>query len=896
MGNVSFSAYRRIVAFRRIISGLLLTAACSVTTAAQAAPLPTTTTLTVSSSSVAWHTVVTLTASVTANGAPVAAGTVNFCNASAQFCEDSAILGTAQLVGGNATLRIIPAIGVHTYKAVFSGTATAAPGGSSSQTLTVTGLYPTTTAIAATGNPSGYGLTATVVGYANHPPVMAGTVSFQDTSAGNYVLGTALLGPPTFAQGFFQAPNSPVPTGNEPAAGATGDFNGDGKPDLAIMNSLDDAIVILLGNGDGTFAQGATIPNVTASNCIPFPLNQRSNCSVVAGDFNQDGKVDLAATSDFDNTVTILLGNGDGTFVQANGSPITVGNFPETVRTGDFNNDGVLDLVVANGKDDTVSILLGNGNGTFTAVLPVPVAGFPFFTAVADFNGDGFADVAVTSADDNTVTILLGNGDGTFHQPTGSPIPGFDYNPAQVIAADFNGDGIPDLAVANYTAIDQTPPLDNQKSNVSVLLGKGDGTFTPAAGSPITVGLYATNVLAADFNQDGNTDLAVLNQGDVNDLPTQSLTLLLGDGKGGFAAAGTPTQLGKTPNDLVAADFNGDGTMDLAIPNIGEFDTTILLYQFTQTATASVSGITIAGTGTHYVDAVYEGDASFITSTSPTIPLQGSIVGTSLTLTANPAEQMITMPVTFTAQLGPVTSQPFFATPTGTVTFVDQSVGTQLGTAPIGPNGQAVLTVTSIGPGVHSVTASYGGAPGFLTSNSNAVSVQIDELRLLRVGNNNTTILPGTTVVYTIQVQPQVATTFLYNVSFAASGLPAGASAIFTPATLAAGGSMTNITMTVNTTKTAANEPPPSPFERLPLALGLLLPLLGTPTVRRRLRQVPPYLGVALFAVLSLAAVAGLSGCSGAGLFAAKKVPYSITVTATEGTVPRTVEVPLAIQ
>ena len=465
-----------------------------------------------------------------------------------------------------------------------------------------------------------------------------------------------------------------------------------------------------------------------------------------------------------------------------------MGNFPETVRTGDFNNDGVLDLVVANGKDDTVSILLGNGDGTFTAGAPVPVAGFPFFTAVADFNGDGLADVAVTSADDNTVTILLGNGDGTFHQAAGSPIPGFDYNPAQVIAADFNGDGIPDLAVANYTAIDQTPPEDNQKSNVSVLLGKGDGTFTPAPGSPITVGLYATNVLAADFNQDGKTDLAVLNQGDINDLPTQTLTLLLGDGTGGFASAGTPTQLGKTPNDLVAADFSGNGNTDLAIPNIGEFDTTILLYQFTQTATASVSGITIAGTGTHYVDAVYEGDTSFAPSTSPTIPLQGSTVGTSLTLTANPSEQMITMAVTFTAQLGPVTSQPFFATPSGTVTFFDQSVGTQLGTAPIGANGQAVLTLTSIGPGVHSVTASYGGAPGFLPSNSNAVSVKIDELRLLRVGNNNTTILPGTTVVYTIQVQPQVATAFLYNVSLAASGLPAGATATFTPATLAAGG------------------------------------------------------------------------------------------------------------
>ncbi len=214
----------------------------------------------------------------------------------------------------------------------------------------------------------------------------------------------------------------------------------------------------------------------------------------------------------------------------------------------------------------------------------------------------------------------------------------------------------------------------------------------------------------------------------------------------------------------------------------------------------------------------------------------------------------------------------------------------------MGANGQAVLTISSIGPGVHSITASYGGSAGFLPSASNAVTVTIDELRILRVGNNNTTILPGTTVVYTLQVEPQVATTFLYNVSFTASGLPAGASATFSPATLPAGGKTTNITMTVKTATTAMNAPPPSPFERLPLALGLLLPLFGTRAVRKRLRHLPSFLAVAVFAVLSLAAVTGLSGCSGAGLFAARKVPYSITVTATEGTVQRTVEVPLAIQ
>ncbi|MEA2539060.1 MAG: hypothetical protein QOH35_426, partial [Acidobacteriaceae bacterium] len=242
-----------------------------------------------------------------------------------------------------------------------------------------------------------------------------------------------------------------------------------------------------------------------------------------------------------------------------------------------------------------------------------------------------------------------------------------------------------------------------------------------------------------------------------------------------------------------------------------------------------------------------------------------------------------------------ISPEPPSAIPTGTVTFFDQSVNATLGTAPMGANGQAVFTTTEIGPGHHIIIASYSGDPDYLASAANTVPVQIDELRILRVGNNNTNVLPGTTVVYTIQVEPQVATTFLYNVNFAASGLPAGATATFDPAPLAAGGKITNIKMTVTTAATALNTPPASPFSRAPLALGLLLPLIGISSVRRRLRKLPPFLGVALLAVLSLTAVAGLSGCSGAGLFAERKVPYTITVTATEGTLQRSTTVPLAI-
>jgi hypothetical protein len=901
MWNVSLFACRRIASpsrhnLRPVLSALL-TVACSLTAAAQAALPSTTTTLTLSSSSVASPAEVILTAKVA--GIPaLSPGTVTFCNASAPLCEDTAILGKVQLVAGTATLRIIPAIGSHTYKAIFNGTTAAVASTSTTQTLTVTGLYPTTTAIAATGNPSGYGLTATVVGFASQPPVLAGSVTFQDTTDNNLQLGVVPLGTPIFAQSYNPAPGSPVQTGNSPSIAGVGDFNEDGIPDLAIENAGDNTISILLGKGDGTFTAAAPVPAGGTPPCQS--TTAQSNCAIVVGDFNNDGHVDLAVTSRVDATVTVLLGNGKGQFTEAAGSPITVGANTQALKIGDFNNDGNLDLVVANGDDDSLSILLGVGDGTFTQPNPPislgPAGGqltsFPFFIAVADFNSDNNADLAVVMGRTNNVILLEGNGDGTFTPFASSPITlpeekGF----CPIVAADFNGDGKVDLAVAFFgQPYSATGP-------VYILLGDGHGTFTPVSQAPVGGGPFA--MVALDYNGDGITDLAVANSSVGANPPNGSVTILKGKGDGTFSTFAT-IPVGLIPNDVVSADFNGDGHPDLAVPNSYApvpYDpqtpgtTTILLNTVTQTATAALPNVVLAGAGTHVVMATYPANTEFNTS-SATIDLDGFGVSTALTLSANPAEQMITMPVTLTAQLSPTGS----VAPTGSVTFYDQSVGTTLGTAPVSAAGQAVLTISSMGPGVHSITASYGGDTSYPASNSNAVSVKIDELRVLRVGNNNTTILPGTTVVYTLQVQPQVATAFLYSVSFTTSGLPAGATATFSPATLAPGGGTTNITMTVNTATTASNTPPPSPFERMPIALGLLLPLFGAKAVRRRLRQIPPFLGVALLAALSLTAVAGLSGCSGAGLFAARKVSYPITVIATEGTVQRTTEVPLAIQ
>ena len=272
----------------------------------------------------------------------------------------------------------------------------------------------------------------------------------------NYVLGTAALDfkNVTFAQSFTQ-PQPPFQTinGVNPAAIGTGDFDGDGIPDLAIMDSGANALTFLSGNGDGTFTYRNMIDqvgSVPCSNYNPGGGNGASNCSIAVGDFNEDGKPDVAVTSDFDNEIYVFLNTGGFTFAAGPNSPIKVGKFPVAVRIGDFDRDGLLDLVVANGNGNTLSILHGNGHGAFTATATYAAGTFPFYLAVADFNEDGFADIAVTSKMDAAVTVILGKGDGTFTPGETLILPPGSYDPGPIVAADFNGDSIVDLAVANF--------------------------------------------------------------------------------------------------------------------------------------------------------------------------------------------------------------------------------------------------------------------------------------------------------------------------------------------------------------------------------------------------------------------------------------------------------------
>jgi hypothetical protein len=270
---------------------------------------------------------------------------------------------------------------------------------------------------------------------------------------------------PLHAGGFITAPSYDVGLGPTPAA--VGDFNGDGILDLvvadAMANGVWGAVSIILGNSDGTFRPARSI-------AIGFSMT-----AVTVGDFNGDGKLDLALATIGSSPpgVTILLGKGNGTF----GYPqfFAAGSNPSAVVVGDFNGDGIPDLAVANNilsAPGMISILLGNGDGTFQAPQEYAVGSAPQSVAVGDFNGDSIPDLAVANELSETVSILLGKGDGTFQAAQNY---GAGIGSASVTVGDFNGDGRLDLAVADSGTY---PSVAN--SRVSILLGNGDGTFQAA--------------------------------------------------------------------------------------------------------------------------------------------------------------------------------------------------------------------------------------------------------------------------------------------------------------------------------------------------------------------------------------------------------------------------------
>jgi len=407
---------------------------------------------------------------------------------------------------------------------------------------------------------------------------------------GRFVFGlaaifTILVGVPDIYAQVFSTPRTYPSGGTKPHSVASGDFNHDGNVDLAVVND-DNTVSVRLGDGKGAFGP-ERIYSVGQGTFL---------ISIATGDFNKDGNLDLAITVSLvgtsGGTVALLFGNGDGTFrsavyVQTGISPLSIavadlngddnddlfvggngssavllgngdGTFrpPVNVATGgigtafgvaigDVNNDGHLDLVATNFTDNTVGVLLGNGDGTFQPVLDYPVGlggccSNPDAVTLGDFNRDGKLDIAVGDFGDNGLNILLGNGDGTF-QPAVFYFGGSGIGSLK--AADINADGILDLIATSFNG-----------DGVTISLGNGDGTFT--LGPDFATGLSPSSVVVADFTHGQAPDLAV------TDFASNDVAILINQrGQRGFYSVTDLGSLEGAMGGSLASDINNQGAV-----------------------------------------------------------------------------------------------------------------------------------------------------------------------------------------------------------------------------------------------------------------------------------------------------------------------------------------------
>src|SRR5215831_6356775 len=490
----------------------------------------------------------------------------------------------------------------------------------------------------------------------------------------------------------FATPVRYSPGANGPNSVAIADLNGDGKLDIVasdwcINNTVpcpSGAVTVLLGNGDGTFRGRTT-----------YSSGGVYGTDVAIGDLNGDGWPDIVVVNcgnaannhciGAGGNAGILFGIGGGTFQPAVSIPLGGGGFGAiAVAIADINADGNLDVIVAGDctSGGCGGVLLGNGDGTFQQEIAFDSAGLIAFSlAIGDVNGDGKLDAVIgnqcasPACQASTVGVSIGNGDGTFLTPNVYDSGGI--YPDGVAIADLNGDGKADLAVANSS----TSTTINQ-GDVGVLIGNGDGTFQTVV--PYSASEFgAAAIKVADMNGDGIPDVVVVNcsaiSGNCNG-GGGNVGVLLGNGDGTLKPVDTFPPGGNTPFAVGVADLNGDSKPDIVVGNCN----------------SNVCGQLPGGIA-----------VLINTSLAPT--------ATTLTSSSNPSN--FGQSLTFTATAA---GEGFTISPTGTVTFFDGS--TNLGTSNLNASAQATLSTSTLTVGTHNITATYNGDTNFASSTSSVVN------------------------------------------------------------------------------------------------------------------------------------------------------------------------------
>jgi hypothetical protein len=746
------------------------------------------------------------------------------------------------------------------------------------------------------------------------------------------------------------------------------DLDGDGNPDIYVGeadngvfhgdNSDIDIAYALMGNGDGTFSGAPTINGQYTGNNL--------------GDVNGDGQPDLISNginqyNEATLNFTVSLGTGKGTFnpvstitlpatITVNSSqfinPVTLSSANASITSyvvGDLNGDGKADLAfLANYNGVLVYFTsLSNGDGTFAA--PVGV-GFPQIAPtgendvqptagnlqIGDFNHDGKADLIFNFTDIaepaqtylQGLVVLPGNGDGTY----GAPIFTYTYNsatapatylnpPSVDLIADLNSDGSPDL-IATSSTFTITNGFGTTTTNIQTYLGKGDGTFS-APTNAITSNLL-TSVVLTDFNHDGKLDLAVLGEqvSTQNNTSQGQLFIALGKGDGTFSP---PTTLLLDGGDVVpesglaAADFDGDGNIDLAYLDpesfsgifYGKGDGTFTSVPIQDGAISpkDLVNLFVGSTGTVALDLNKDGHPDILTGSAILLSLYGSaatpppptLFATTTALTASASSVAVGGSVTLTAAVTGASGST--GTLTGTVNFLDGI--TSLGSGTL-TSSTATYTTTALAAGSHSITAVYSGDSAFSTSTSSGLAITVTApppaAFSITLANATGTVARGSTVTDTVTITPTGG--FNQAVALTCTGAPINSTCTLSPTSITPNGTAA-ITSTLTLT---ADTPTASLTDRrhdFEVAAILPLGLLSTAaifTLRRRRK-----IGWTL-QLLALATISTLLAAAGCGDHHTTTTPppatthnptpgtYPLTVTATSGATTHTAAYTVTIQ